>query len=530
MSGRTAVAVFLQRQARRQRLALWLAAASAVATAGGATLLLGVSGWFLAGAALAGAAGPLAIQAFNYLLPSAGLRLFAIARTAGRYGERLYGHQAALRALAALRPALFAGLAAAPPQRSLAIAAGEASSRLVQDVDALETAFVRRSAPWAALSGAGAAALCIMLASPWAAGVFAGGLAAQLAAGRILAGRWTKAPASELLHATGKLKSGLSVYVAAAAELRAFGLVPAAVDALLAHDVAMGAASLRRSYAEASLGLFESLAPALTLAAIAALGRHAPLPMAALAILAGLAGFEACGGLLRAAEETSAYRAAISRLDIMAGEGGEAAAASRDASLVIDGKHLQPGARVAICGPSGCGKTRTLLALLGLRPAPAGRFQVGGENLESMPIGWARGLFAYAPQDAQALTGTIAENLRLAAKDADDATLWDALNTAQLDARVRRMSAGLETWIGEGGEMLSGGERRRLAVARALLRPAPWLVLDEPTEGLDGPTEAALIEALGVHVARTRQGLLLVSHRPAPLQLCSRRFDISGAA
>lgn len=528
MTAASPVAAFLGRQARRQRLALSLAAVSAVAAAGGATLLLGLSGWFLAGAALAGAAGPVAIQAFNYLLPSAGLRLFAIARTAGRYGERLFSHQGALRALAALRPALFAGLAASPPERSLALASGEASARLVQDVDALETAVVRRSAPWAAAAGGGAATVAVALASPWAAAAFLTGLAIYLASGRALASRWTRGPAEDLLRATGRLKAGLNAYTAAATELRAFRLVPAAVDALMVHDAAMGSASLRRTHAEAALALVEAAAPAVTLAAVSALCLHAPLPLAALALLTTLAGFEAAAGLLRAAEEAGGYREALRRLDEMTADASAVQPPPTGAAVGIDGRMFEPGARVAIAGPSGCGKTRTLEGLLGLRAAPAGRFVVAGQPLERQTVGWARPLFAYAPQDARMLTGTIAENLRLGGPDASEEALWEALADAQLEARVRRMSEGLHTWVGDGGEVLSGGERRRLALARAFLRAAPWLVLDEPSEGLDVATEAAVVGALGRRLTRTGQGLLLVSHRLAPLALCTQRLEING--
>jgi ATP-binding cassette subfamily C protein CydC len=132
------------------------------------------------------------------------------------------------------------------------------------------------------------------------------------------------------------------------------------------------------------------------------------------------------------------------------------------------------------------------------------------------------------PQDARLLTGTVADNLRLAAPTADDAELWDALADAQLDARVRRLPLGLATWIGDGGEVLSGGERRRLSVARAYLRPVPWLLLDEPTEGLDRRTEAELVAALERRLTRTGQGVVIVSHRPAPLALCSLTLDVSG--
>lgn len=518
---------FLAQQVRRRRGDLLFAALGGAAAASATTLLLGLSGWFLAGAALAGSAGPAAIGAFNYLLPSAGLRGLAIARTAGRYGERLFGHRAALRALAALRPALFAGLAAAPPPRSLALSSGEASARLVQDVDTLETVFVRRSAPWAA-AAAGAAGIVIGLASPWAAAAFLAGLVVQVLGGRQLGDRLAAAAGRDRLRAAGRLKDGLGAYLAAAPELRCFALAPRAVEALMTHDAALGQAALRRSEAEATLDLFQAATSALSVIGVAGLASGAPLPLAALAVLAALAGMEGVTGLLRAAQQQGAYREAVARLDAMvAGVPQTADAPPADVSLEIGGAHYGPGSRLGVAGPSGCGKTRTLEALAGLREAPAGWISIASIPLEDMPLGWARPLFAYAPQDARLLTGTVAENLRLAAPTADDAALWDALADAQLDARVRRLPQGLATWIGDGGEVLSGGEQRRLSLARAYLRPAPWLLLDEPTEGLDRRTEAELVAALDRRLLRTGQGAVIVSHRPAPLALCTAMLDVT---
>ncbi|MEO6377439.1 MAG: amino acid ABC transporter ATP-binding/permease protein, partial [Caulobacteraceae bacterium] len=207
---------FIDRQVRLRRSDLWIAALAGAAMAGATTLLLGLSGWFLAGSALAGAGGPAAVIAFNYLLPSAGLRGLAIVRTVGRYGERLHGHRAAFRALAALRPALFAGLAAAPPSLALSLSSGEASARLVQDVGAIETVFIRRSAPWVAVAAAGVAASVMMLASPWAALIYLLGLAAQVMLGRYLARRLAWSAGGDQLRAAGRLKDALGAYLQAA--------------------------------------------------------------------------------------------------------------------------------------------------------------------------------------------------------------------------------------------------------------------------------------------------------------------------
>jgi ATP-binding cassette subfamily C protein CydC len=529
MSAPSPIGDFLSRQVQLRRGDLMVAAAAGATTAAATTLLLGLSGWFLAGAALAGSAGISAVWAFNYLLPSAGLRALAIARTAGRYGERLFSHNAAFRALAALRPALFAGLAAAPPDKSLTLSSGEASARLVQDVNVLETVFVRRSAPWAAAAAAGSAGVVIALGSIWAALAFLLGLAAQILIGRQVAERLTAEAGRDQLRAAGRLKDGLGAYLAAAPELRCFDLTERAIEALMTHDTALGIAGQRRSDADAMLSLLQAALSGVTLLVVAGLVSQASLPLAALAVLAALAGMEGVSGLLRAAQQQGAYREAVARLDAVLVDQGQPPIEPPSAvSFEIDGRRIGCGGRLGIAGPSGCGKTRTLDALVGLRAAPAGRFRIGETPLEAAPLGWARPLFAYAPQDARLLTGTVAENLRLAAPNAEDAALWDALADAQLDARIRRLPQGLETWIGDGGEVLSGGERRRLSLARAYLRHAPWLLLDEPTEGLDRRTEMELVAALDRRLARTGQGVIIVSHRPAPLALCPDIRDVSG--
>jgi ATP-binding cassette subfamily C protein CydC len=191
---------------------------------------------------------------------------------------------------------------------------------------------------------------------------------------------------------------------------------------------------------------------------------------------------------------------------------------------------LAPGSVTGITGPSGSGKTTILERLMGLRATPEAQIAVDGADITTIDLASLRACFAYAPQQAFLLAGTVRENLVLACgAQTDDATLWAALHDAALEERVRALPEGLDSWIGENGAVLSGGEKRRLGLARAYLRPAPWMLLDEPTAGLDDGTEAVVVNRLQARLARTGQGALIVSHRAAPLAICATTLHVGEA-
>jgi ATP-binding cassette subfamily C protein CydC len=517
---------------RRQRRALAIAGAAAVAAAVASAGLLGLSGWFIAASAVAGSAG-LALG-FNYLLPSAAIRLFAIVRTVGRYGEQVSGHEAALATLARIRPMVFRALAAAPVVRALSLSTGEASARLVQDVDAMETLIVRRPARW----GAGAAVvggLGLTGLAGWPAALSTAIFcAAVLVVGRATARRLADAPGREAQRASGRLKERFTALAAAAPELRCLDLELWAVEAVQGEaddlDLARQAAGAARGWQAALLTASAGLAAAAALALA-----HGGAPLALMAALVAAVTVEGAGGLARHFFEEGAMMEAESRLDWLMRSASSAAPARTppDTVLGLDlpgGRRLlHPGDRLAIVGRSGCGKTTVLEQLLCLRDAPRGTLWIGGLDVTAMAPWSARALFAYAPQEPTLVSGSFRDNLTIADPDADDMALWSALTDAGLAARVRAAPPGLDTWIGDGGERLSGGERRRLNIARALLKPAPWLLLDEPTEGLDAATESLVIERLPARLARTGQGLILVSHRPAALALCDQVIDLENA-
>lgn len=513
----TPLDALIRAQKRAHAGNLRLAILSAVVVGAASTLLLGLSGWFIVASAVAGAAGLGAAHAFNVLLPSAAIRLLAILRTVARYGERLAGHAAALRALAAIRPAVFASLATAPPTEALALSRGEASARLVQDVDAVETRFVRLSAPWSAAAGLAAGLFLTAFAgwTPTLAILAAAGAAVLVA--RALARRFSAPARATVQTRIGALKDSAAALVSASAELRAYGLEAWAGETLNQRAAELEAARLSAARAQGLVLASQAVILGAAVAAAMAAAAPAGAPLAALAGLAAAMSVEALAGLAQAFDQDGAAREARDRLNALLRHAPRPAPPPLVAPppLALLGQTVKPGERLAIVGPSGCGKTTLIETLLGLRaePAPA-----------------PRAAFAWLPQDAGLIAGTVRENLRLAAPTADDAALWEALEDAALAERIRAAPDGLGAYLGDDGERLSGGERRRLALARAYLRTAPWLLLDEPTEGLDPATEARVVEGLERRLARTGQGLVLISHRPAPAAICDRVLRLGAGA
>lgn len=181
---------------------------------------------------------------------------------------------------------------------------------------------------------------------------------------------------------------------------------------------------------------------------------------------------------------------------------------------------VAPGETVALVGPSGAGKSTLLNVLLGFVRPDAGRVSVGGADLAGLDLEEWRSRIAWVPQRPHLYAGTVAENVRLARPDADDAAVRRALADAGALEFVDGLPGGLDAVLGEDGAGLSAGQRQRLALARAFLADRPVLLLDEPTAALDGETEAEVVAA----VRRLAAGrtVLLVVHRPALLEVADR--------
>jgi ATP-binding cassette subfamily C protein CydC len=199
-------------------------------------------------------------------------------------------------------------------------------------------------------------------------------------------------------------------------------------------------------------------------------------------------------------------------------------ASGERAARVLDGVDftLMPGERVGIVGASGAGKSTLLHLLLRLGDPDAGEVRYGGCDLRQCAQADVQRRIALLSQDAPVFLGTVRSNLLIGDAAADDAALWSALRAARLDAFVRGLPRGLDSWVGETGATLSAGQARRLCLARALLAPAAVLLLDEPTAGLDAETEADFLNDLPRALAG--RAAVVATHAALPRDAVHRRL------
>jgi ATP-binding cassette, subfamily C, bacterial CydC len=460
--------------------------------------LLGLSGWFITATALAGLSAATAFM-FDVFMPSAGIRLLAVGRTAARYGERLVTHDATFAVLAGLRVRLFRGWAKAGAARELMARPARLLFRLTSDIDALESLYLRLIVPTLAALGAALMAGLVL-------GFLHVGLGLVFALWLLLGGfgvaafvaRRAMRPAVQRGHAIETLRSAAIDLVAGQTDLVMTGRLQAQCGALAAADRRLARADIALNRLEtacgAAYGVLGSLSLAGVLLVVGWLAGEGVIgaPAAALGLLIALTAVEPFAGLRRGVLDAGRTWLAIRRLaprlrDDEAPAVGNVQTSVTNAALalrhVVAGHDpavavlhgicltLRPGERVAVVGASGAGKS-TLLALA------AGELMPMSGTLQAVPACWFT-------QRTELFQDTLRDNLLLADPTASDEALWRALQQAGLDADVRALGNGLDARLGEGGLGLSGGQSRRLALARLLLRPTSLWLLDEPTEALD---------------------------------------------
>ncbi|WP_342643930.1 thiol reductant ABC exporter subunit CydC [Rhodoligotrophos ferricapiens] len=476
--------------------------------------LLGLSGWFITATAIAGLTTATAL-AFDVFAPSAGIRFLALTRTAARYGERLTTHDATLRVLSALRERLFRGWAEPGAAAQLLHQPARLLFRLTLDVDALDSLYLRVVVPLgAAIAVAMAAGLVFGLIDPLAglalAAVLLGaGLGVPLGAARA-----AQRPTRRRAHALEALRARVIDLVAGQTELAMAGRLPAQLGAVAAADLRLAetdnALNQIETQVSATFGFLSALllAGALVVLAAFAEGGTIGAPVAALGLLVALAALEPFAALRRGAVDLGRTLLAARRIAPRLAPAqqapstplppdGFAAQLSRvtvrhpgatDPVLEELSLTIRDGERLALIGPSGAGKSTILKLLAGELPVEQGCFSGHTATLLT--------------QRTELFQDSLRDNLRLAAPRADDARLTDALEAAGLAKDVKALPEGLDMRLGEGGIGLSGGQSRRLALARLLLRDARLWLLDEPTEGLDGTTARDVLARLAARAGQ----------------------------
>ena len=523
-------------------------ALSVIVLAMGASLL-GLSGWFITAAAAAGMAG--AGTLFNVFAPSAMVRFLALGRTAARYGERLATHDAVLHALAALRLRLLRGLLTRPHRAVERLRAAALLNRLTADVDLLDGALLRLVLPGLAGTVTILAATAVLwaLVHPGVAVVVGLGYLALPNLVFLLGQRRARRPSRQAEAAMQATRTRLVEMVAAREDLAVYGQLSNAaahVDtAVTRHATARG----RLDSIERATGLSLDLTGAGVTAAALGLGawlvEQGTLEpaRAAIGVFVALALSEAVAPVRRALSEIGgmiqAARRVAPALDI--GDTAppvqtpctpgaltlDAVTCRRDATgpalfapLTLT---VAPGETVALAGPSGVGKSTLLLTAAGALAPAAGRVLLGDTDVATCPTEALRGVLVMVPQRHGLISGTVAENLRLAAPGADDDALWTALEACAL-AETLRPRGGLGLRLGAREAGLSGGEARRLVLARALLRRPAVLLLDEPTEGLDTATAARAMA--GIRTALPAAAILVAAHRDTEKKAATRVIEL----
>jgi len=530
MKPRSTLRPVLAALARMAPRRLWLGGALlALLTVLMGMALLGLSGWFITATALAGLVPATAIV-FDVFMPSAGIRLLALGRTGTRYAERLVTHDATLAVLAALRERLLRSWATPAAALSLRLRPARLLQRLTADVDALDSLYLRLFVPLLAATGATLmAALALGLMRWWLGMALAAWLLVTGLGSALWLARSARRPAVRRALALESLRARTADLVAGQAELAMAGTLAAHCERIAALDARVAEADAELHGLEARTSFVQGLCGALALAGVL-LGvgwlAEAGLlgaPVAALALLLALTAMEPFAALRRGALEAGRSWLAARRLAPALRDGAvqgacepaaprqgwavelEQVVAPRAAVLAQDIR-IAEGERVALLGASGAGKT-TLLSLM------AGELQPLAGAVRARRCTWMT-------QRTELFEDSLRDNLLLACPEAAEDTLWAALEVAGLAGDVRAMAQGLDTRLGEGGLGLSGGQARRLALARLLLSPARCWLLDEVTEGLDARTAADLLVRLD-SAARGRT-LVLATHKLREAQLADR--------
>ncbi|MCI1898271.1 MAG: cysteine/glutathione ABC transporter ATP-binding protein/permease CydC [Enterobacter sp.] len=521
---------------KRHKWMLTLGIVLAIVTLLASIGLLTLSGWFLSASAVAGFAG---LYSFNYMLPAAGVRGTAIVRTAGRYFERLVSHDATFRVLQHLRIFTFSKLLPLSPAGLARFRQGELLNRVVADVDTLDHLYLRVISP---LVGA----LVVIVVVTLGLSVLDVPIALTLGGIMLLTlfllpplfYRAGKSTGENLTRLRGDYRQQLTSWLQGQAELTIFGASRRYRARMESTELSWHEAQRRQSeltaLSQAVMLLIGGVAviAMLWMASGSVGGNVQPGALIALFVFCALAAFEALAPVTGAFQHLGQVIASAVRITQITEQTPEVQFTTQETvspehialklnnvTFAYDGQtqpalnditlSIQAGEHVAILGRTGCGKS-TLLQLLTRAWDPRqGQIAFNGTPLVDFSEQALRKAVSVVPQRVHLFSATLRDNLLLASPTASDEKLCTVLEQVGLHKLLE--DDGLNGWLGEGGRQLSGGELRRLAVARAVLHDAPLMLLDEPTEGLDATTESQILDLLA-QVMKDKT-VLMVTHR-----------------
>ncbi len=543
--------------AYRGRLAL--GALLMLITAASGIGLLALSGWFISATAITGALLAAGIAAtLEIYIPGGGIRLFAVSRTVARYAERLVNHNSVLKLLSDLRAQVFHTLAMRRPTTLIRWRSGELLSRLTLDIDRLDGLYLRGLAPpLVAILAIVLASVLVAIGDAWVA--LSAAVALVILAGIAIGFAWQGGQhlTRQLANAGAQLRAITVDHLIGLTELTAFGsrdhhrrrVLDCQADerahgARLAERIARGEAILHGGVQLVAVG---------TLFAALTLYQHDQITgaVAVMMPLAMLALLEPLGVLPGAGLHLARARASAQRLDVDADETNHTPTATTPTPpgfisqqpqvdltdiIVIRGAGarvldsinltLTAGERVGIKGASGGGKSSLAAIISKQLDADSGTITIDGVNLATFDADALYPHIAYLTQQTDLFSASIGGNCRIANRHADDNAIWQALRAVDLEDFVNACPDGLQTWVGDAGVQLSGGQARRLALARLLLRDPALVILDEPFSGLDAETADKV--SAGIEYWLNGRTCLFLGHDPAVLPRADRWLELRG--
>ncbi|PYD82172.1 thiol reductant ABC exporter subunit CydC [Komagataeibacter oboediens] len=539
----------------RGRMALGLALSVAASLANFGLLFL--SGWLLAAAAVAGLSGIAARNAFNLFLPAVGVRFFATMRILARYLERLVTHDATLRLIGRVRAWSFERLAPQAPAVLARQRSGDMLFRFVADTDRMGQFYLEVLLPIAS-----AAICCVVFVT--VTGVFSLSAAVVLAVGLVVCGGVLPSVAGALSahgmrrisHQQDVMHADLTEVLQGMGEFMFLGAARTVQARIADRDADIRNERRRVALIEGGARSAMTVIAMMSAAGVLVMADMAygagALSAACLPMLAlgGLAAFDVLIPLPAAWQLLWQVRVAAGRVFALCDTPPCVPAPARPGSprapfdLSLSGVGLRypgathwalrhadlsvaQGAHVALVGPSGAGKSTLVNLLFRFHDYQEGQVRFGGVDLRDVDADVMARHIGVVAQDFHLFQGSIRRNLTIACPTATEEAMWQALQVAQLHAFVQSEPAGLDTLIGEGGMRLSGGQARRLAVAQVVLRSPDWIILDEPTEGLDARTERDLMDAL-LQALPLRTTIICITHNPAVAARMGRVVRVEG--